>query len=206
MHPLRLQPGLVPLLLDNSKLNSSSLPSLITGLGNMTSPAAALWTRSIFSRPSGNASSAVLQLRHYPCGAGWKDYFTFLAGYRPVYTNQWDVCFFCGNATLLTHRQLVTPCNLQSLLLGRTTYAATPHPTSAWSTSPASTNCCNGQLTPHHNHTKWKSLGVSLKGCWTALIKLTFFFKKRNNYQQMAAPWHGAEPLTPRCPSSLSAL
>lgn len=57
----------------------SSLPSMITGLRNTTSPTTALWTSSTFSRPSGNGSSAVLQLRHYPCGAGWKDYFTFLA-------------------------------------------------------------------------------------------------------------------------------
>lgn len=110
MYPLRLQPGPVPLLLlDNSKLNSSSLPSLIPGLRNTTSHAAALWTRSSFSRPSGNASSAIVQLRHYPCGAGRKDYFTFLAGYMPVYTNQRDVCFFYGNATVLTHSSLWHP-------------------------------------------------------------------------------------------------
>lgn len=170
MHPLRLQPGPVLLpLLDNSKLNSSSLPSSITALGNTTSPTAALWTRSSFSRPSGNASSAVLQLRHYTCGAGRKDYFTFLVGSMPVYTSQWDVCFFCSNTALLTHGQLVTPCNLQSPLPGRTTYAATSGPTSAQSTSPASTGCCNGQLSPHHNHAEWKSLGVPLKGYLTAL-------------------------------------
>lgn len=153
MQPLRLQPGPVPpLFLANGKLNSPSLPSSITGLGNMTSPAAALWTCSSFSRPSRNASSAVLQLRHCPCGAGRKDYFTFLAGYTPVYTSQRDVCFFCGDAALLIHGQLVTPCNLQSPLLGHAAYTATPRLTSARSTSPASTNCCNGQFSPHHHH------------------------------------------------------
>lgn len=178
MHPSRLRPGPVPLPLDDCKLNSSILLSLITGLRNMTSPTAARWTCSSFSRPSGNASSAVLQLRHYLCGAGWKDYFTFLSGYIPDYTSQWDVCFFCSDATLLTHRQLVTPRNLQSLLLGHTTYTSAPCSTSAWSACPASSDCCNGQLSPRHNHSKCKSLGVPLKGynC-TSLNK--YFLKKK---------------------------